>query len=168
MHTILCMLLLWQTCAPRCMPCLIGLPYFTSPLRWQTCASLSMPRPMGLPYFTSSLLWQTCMPLCMPHQIHLPYLTSLLFCQTCTPLCMPRPIGLPYLTLSLRWLACYLHVLAADLRLFSFSRVFDTAFAAAAIAPALVNTMIQTRPDTNWKLVVVEKVCPKDSKVTTW
>ena len=105
MHTILCMLLLWQTCAPRCMPCLIGLPYFTSPLRWQTCTSLCMPRPMGLPYFISSLLWQTCMPLCMPHQIHLPYLTSLLFCQTCTPLCMPRQIGLPFFTSLLRWLA---------------------------------------------------------------
>ena len=34
--------------------------------------------------------------------------------------------------------------LAADLRLFSFSRDFDTAFAAAAIAPALVIAMIQT------------------------
>ena len=32
----------------------------------------------------------------------------------------------------------------------------------AVIAPALVIAMIQTRPDTNWKLVVVEKVCPKD------
>jgi len=105
MHTILCMFLLWQTCAPRCMPRLIGLPCFTSPLRWQTCTPLCMPRPFGLPYFTSSLLWQTCVPLRMPHQIHLPYLTLLLLCQTWTPLCMPRQIGLPFFTLSLRWLA---------------------------------------------------------------
>jgi hypothetical protein len=169
MHTILCMLLLWQTCAPRCMPCLIGLPYFTSPLRWQTCASLCMPRPMGLPYFTSSLLWQTCMPLCMPrpiglpyftlsllwqtrallcmpHQIGLPYFTLSLLWQTCVPLCMPHQVRLPYFTSSLLWLAFVRHscVLAADLRLFPFSRDVDTAFAAALLAPALVITMIQT------------------------
>ncbi len=64
MCTILCRLLLWQMCAPLCMPHPIGPPYFTSSLRWQTCASLFMPRPIGLPYFTLSLLWQTCMPLC--------------------------------------------------------------------------------------------------------
>ncbi len=38
----------------------------------------------------------------------------------------------------------HLRFLAADLRLFSFSRDIDTAFAAAVIAPALVTTMIQT------------------------
>ncbi len=105
MHTILCMLLLWQMCAPLCMPHSIGLPYFTSSLRWQTCASLCMPRPISLPYFTLSILWQTRMPLCMPHQICLPYLTSSLLRQTCAPLCMPRQIGLPYFTSSLPWLA---------------------------------------------------------------
>ena len=70
------------------------------------------------------------------------------------PLCMPRQIGLP---ISLHRssdrhahpsacpvrLVCrislhrHLHVLAADLRLFSFSRDFDTAFAAAVMTPAL-------------------------------
>ena len=105
MRAILCMLLLWQTCAPLCMPRLIGLPNFTSPLRWQTCEILCIPRPSSLPYFTLPLLWQTCMPLCMPRQIVLPYLTSLLLWQTCTPLCMPRQIGVPYFTLSLPWLA---------------------------------------------------------------
>jgi len=145
MHAILCMLLLWQTCAPRCMPRLIGLPYSTSPLRWQTCTSLCMPCPMGLSYFTSSLLWQTCMPLCMPHQIRLPYLTSLLLWQTCAPLCMPRQIGLPFsLRCSADWHSCHLRFLAADLHLFSFSRDLYTAFAAAVIAPALVIAMIQT------------------------
>ena len=72
MRAILCMLLLWQTCAPLCMPRPIGLPYFTSSLRWQTCASLCMPRPISLPFFASLLLWQTYMPLCMPRQIGLP------------------------------------------------------------------------------------------------
>ena len=149
MHTILCMLLLWQTCAPLCMPRLIGLPYFTSLLRWQTCASLCMPCPMGLPYFTSLLLWQTCMPLCMPRQIRLPYLTSLLLWQTCA-------------SLSADWRSRHLRFLAADLHLFSFSQDLYTAFAAAVIAHALVAVMIQTHHDTNWKLVVAEKVCPKD------
>jgi len=32
MRAILCMLLLWQACAPPCMPRPIGLPYFTSSL----------------------------------------------------------------------------------------------------------------------------------------
>ena len=105
MRAILCMLLLWQTCSPLCMPRPIGLPYFTSSLCWQTCASLCMPRPISLPFFTSSLLWQTYMPICMPSQIGLTYLTLSPLWQTCTPLCMPRPIGLPYLTLLLRWLA---------------------------------------------------------------
>jgi len=161
MHTILCMLLLWQMCAPLCMPCSIGLPYFTSSLRWQTCASLCMPRPMGLPYFTLSLLWQTCMPLWMPHQIVLSYLTSLLLWQTCAPLCiwMPHQIGLPYFTSLLPWLAftpftCSCCWLMPFLILMSF--------AAAIMAPALVPAMIQTRHDTNWKLVVAKKVFPKD------
>jgi hypothetical protein len=166
MCAILCMLLLWQTCAPLCMPRPIGLPYFTSSLHWQTCASLCMPRPISLPFFASSLLWhwQTYMPLCM---LHAPSdrsadLTSSLLWQTCAPFCMPHQIGLPYFTCSFDWHSRHLHVLAADLRLFSFSQDFDTAFAAAVIAPALVIPMIQTRPDTNWKLVVAEKVCPKD------
>jgi hypothetical protein len=146
------------------MPRPICLPYFTSLLRWQTCASFCMPRPMGLLYFTSSLLWQT-LPLCMPRQIHLPYLTSLLLWQTCAPLCMPRQIGLPYFTSLLRWLAftsftfscCWLTPFLILTRLLLY-----TAFAAAVIAHALVAVMIQTRHDTNWKLVVAEKVCPKD------
>jgi hypothetical protein len=165
MRAILCMLLLWQTCAPLCMPRPIGLPYFTSTLRWQTCTSLCMPRPISLAYFTLSLLWQTCMPLCTPRQISLLYLTSSPLWQTCAPLCMPHQIGLPYFTSPLRWLALTpftLHVLAADLHLFSFSQDFDTAFAAAVMAPALVTAMIQTRHDTNWKLVVAEEVSPKD------
>ena len=60
------------------------------------------------------------------------------------------------------WQSRHLHVLAADLRLFSFSWDFDTAFAAAVMAPALIPAMIQTRHDTNWKLVVAKKVFPKD------
>ncbi len=166
MRAILCILLLWQTCAPLCMPRLIGLLYFTSLFRWQTCASLCMPRPMGLPYFTSLLLWQTCMPLCVPRQIGLSYLTSSLLWQTCAPLCMPCQIGLPYFTSSLRWLAftsftcscCWLTPFLILTRL-------DTAFAAAIMAPVLVTAMIQTRHDTNWKLVVAEKVCPNDFAV---
>ncbi len=43
MRTILCMLLLWQTCTPLCMPRSIGLPNFSLSLRWQTCESLCMP-----------------------------------------------------------------------------------------------------------------------------
>ena len=114
MRTILCMLLLWQMCAPLCMPHPIGLLYFTSSLRWQTCTSLFMPRQIGLPYFTLSLpLWQTCMPLCMPHPISLPYFTSSLIWQTWAPLCIPHQIDLSYFTLSLLWQTfaplCILH-----------------------------------------------------------
>ena len=105
MRAILCMLLLWQTCAPLCMPHQIGLPCFTSSLLWQTCAPLCMPRLIGLPYFTLSILWQTCAPLCIPHQIGLPYSTSSILWQTCAPLCMPHHVRLPYFTLSLLWLA---------------------------------------------------------------
>ena len=36
---------------------LIGLPYFTPSLLWQTCAPLCMPHQILLPYFTSSILW---------------------------------------------------------------------------------------------------------------
>ena len=74
-------------------------------LLWQTCAPLCMPRSIGLTYFTSLLLWQTCAPICMPHPIGLPYLTLPLLWQTWMPFCMPCPIGLPYLTSSLPWLA---------------------------------------------------------------
>jgi hypothetical protein len=96
MRAILCMLLLWQTCAPLCMPRPIGLPYFTSSLRWQTCAPLCMPCPISQPFFASSLLWKTYIPLCTPRQIGLP--------------------------ISLRRSSDrHAHVLAADLRLFSFS-----------------------------------------------
>ncbi len=38
--------------------------------------------------------------------------------------------------MSADWRSRHLRFLAADLRLFSFSRDFDTAFAAAVIAPA--------------------------------
>jgi hypothetical protein len=160
----------WQTCASLCMPRPIGLPYFTSSLLWQTCMSLCMPCPIGLPYFTSLLLWQTCAPLCMPHQIGLPYFTLSLLWQTCAPLCIPHQIRLvcclPLCQSSDRHarpsacpirLVCHIlpcrssdwHLghsrdLAADLRLISFSRDVDTAFAAALLAPALVITMIQT------------------------
>jgi len=103
MHTILCMLLLWQTRAPRCMPCLIVLPYFTSPLRWQTCASLCMPRPMGLPCFTLSLLWQTCVPICMPYPIGLPYLTLLLCWLAFTPFTFFCCWLTPFLILARLW-----------------------------------------------------------------
>ena len=86
MCTILCMLLLWQTCAPLCMPRLIGLPYFTSSLLWQTCMPLCMPRQIRLSYHTLSLLWQTCAPLCMPRQISLPFfITPLLRWLAFTP-----------------------------------------------------------------------------------
>ena len=163
MRAILCMLLLWQTCAPLCMPRPIGLPYFTPSLRWQTCASLCMPRPISLPFFASSLLWQTYMPLCMPRQIGLPYLTSLLLSQTCASLCMLHQIGLPYFTSSLIWLlftpftcsCCWLTPFLILMRLWH-------CLCSALMAPALVPTMIQTRHDTNWKLVVAEKVFPKD------
>ncbi len=50
---------------------------------------------------------------------------------------------------SADWSSRHLRVLAADLRLFSFSQDFDTAFAAAVMAPALIPAMIQTRHDTN-------------------
>jgi len=131
MRAILCMLLLWQTWAPLCMPRPIGLLYFTSSLLWQTWAPLCMPRPIGLPYFTSLLLWQTCTSLCMLHQI-----------------------GLPYFTLSLRWLAftlftcscCWLTPYLILMRLWH-------CLCSALMAPALVLAMIQTRHDTNWKLV---------------
>ena len=163
MRAILCILLLWQTCAPHCMPRPIGLPYFTSSLCWQTCASLCMPRPISLPFFASLLLWQTYMFLCMPRQIGLPYLTSLLLWQTCTSLCMLHQIGLPYFTSSLLWLAftpftcscCWLMPFLILMRLWH-------CLCSALMAPALVPAMIQTRHDTNWKLVVAEKVFPKD------
>ncbi len=100
MHTILCMLLLWQTCAPRCMPCLIVLPYFTSPLRWQTCASLCMPRPMGLPCFISSLLWQTCAPIRVSQPFGLPCLTLLLCWLSFTPLTFSCCWHTPFLILA--------------------------------------------------------------------
>jgi len=163
MCAILCMLLLWQTCTPLCMPRPIGLPYFTLSLCWQTCASLCMPHPISLPFFTSSLLWQTYMPLCMPRQIGLPYLTSWLLWLTCTSLCMLHQIGLPYFTSSLLWLA---------FTLFTCSCCWLTPFlilmrrwhclCSALMAPALVLTMIQTHYETSWKLVVAMKVFPKD------
>ena len=164
MHTILCMLLLWQTCAPLCMPRLIGLPYFTLSLHWQTCVSLCMPHPISLPFFASSLLRQTYMPLCMPRQIGLPYLTSSFLWQTCAPLlCMPHQIGLPYFTSLLPWLAftpfisscCWLTPFLILMRLWH-------CLCSALMAPALVPAMIQTRHDTTWKLVVAKKVFPND------
>jgi hypothetical protein len=94
MRAILCMLLLWQTCAPHCMPRPICLPYFTSSLCWQTCTSLCMPRPISLPFFTSSLLWQTYMPLCMPCQIGLPIsLRVAPLTDMCTPLHAPLDLS---------------------------------------------------------------------------
>jgi len=142
MRAILCMLLLWQTCAPLCMP-----------------------RPISLPFFTSSLLWQACASLCMPHQIGLPYLTSLLLWQTCASLCMLHQIGLPYFTSPLLWLAftlftCSCCWLTPFLILMRLRHCLCSALMASALVPAIA--MIQTRHDTNWKLVVAKKVFPKD------
>jgi hypothetical protein len=163
MRTILCMLLLWQTCAPHCMPRPIGLPYFTSSLRWQTCASLCMPRPISLPFFNFSLLWQTCMPLCMPRQIGLPIsLRVAPLTDMRTPLHAPSDLSA---VLSLLWLwlvftpftcsCCWLTPFLILMRLWH-------CLCSALMAPALVPAMIQTCHDTNWKLVVAKKVFPKD------
>ena len=95
MCAILCMLLLWQTCVPHCMPRPIGLPYFTSSLCWQTCASLCMPHPMS----NQSAVFRFVASLTDIHApLHAPSdrsadLTSSLLWQTCAPLCMLRQIG---------------------------------------------------------------------------
>ena len=163
MRAILCMLLLWQTCAPLCMPHLIGLPYLTLSLRWQTCASLCMPCPIGLPYFTSSLSDRHACPSACPVRLVCRISLRPSSDRHAYPSACPvRLVCRISLHCSADWRSCHLHVLAADLCLFSFSRDSDTAFAAAVMAPALVTAMIQTRHDTNWKLVVAEKVCPKD------
>ena len=128
-----------------------------------TCASLCMPHPISLPFFDFSLLWQTYIPLCMPRQSGPLYLTLLLHSQTCASLCMLHQIGLPYFTSSLLWLAftpftcscCWLTPFLILTRLWH-------CLCSALMAPAIVPAMIQTRHDTNWKLVVAKKVFPKD------
>jgi len=96
MRTILCMLLLWQTCAPLCMP-----------------------RPISLPFFTFSLLWQTCVSLCMPRQIGLPISLPCSSDRHARPsACSIRLVCRISLHRSFDWRSRYLHVLAADLRLF--------------------------------------------------
>ncbi len=165
MRAILCMLLLWlwQTCTPLCMPHLIGLPYLTSSLCWQTCASLCMPRPISLPYFTSLLSDRdACHSACPVRLVCRISLRPSSDRHAHPSACPIRSVCHISLRHSADWCSCHLHVLAADLCLFSFSRDFDTAFATAVMASALVTAMIQTHHDTNWKLVVAEKVCPKD------
>ncbi len=63
--------------------------------------------------------------------------------------CPVRSVCRVSLCRSADWRSRHFRVLAADLRLFSLSQDFDTAFAAAMIAPALVTAMKQTRHDTN-------------------
>ena len=87
---------------------------------------------------------------CMPRQIGLPISLRCSSDRHAHPSACPiRSLCRILLNRSFDWHSRHLHVLAADLRLFSFSRDFDTAFAAAVIAPALVIAMIHTRPDTN-------------------
>jgi len=114
MCVILCMLLLWQMCAPLCMPCPIGLPYFTLSLLW-----------LAFTPFTCSC----CLTpfLSLTRQCHCPIRSD---CR----------ISLCH---SSDWHLRHSRVLAA-LRLFSLSQDNATAFAAALFAPALVITMIQT------------------------
>ncbi len=62
----------------------------------------------------------------------------------CPSACPVRLVCRISLRCSADWCSCHLCVLAAVLHLLSFSRDFDTAFAAAVLAPALVTAMIQT------------------------
>jgi len=163
MRAILCMLLLWQTCAPLCMPHPIGLPYFTLLLRWQTACPSACPVQLvcliSLRCFSDRHACPSACPVRLVCRISLRRSSDR---HAHPSACPVRSVCYISLCRSADWLSCHLHVLAADLHLFSFSRDFDTAFAAALMAPALVTAMIQTRHDTNWKLVAAEKVCPKD------
>ena len=132
MRAILCMLLLWQMCAPLCMAHLIGLPYLTSLLCWcwQTCASLCMPRPIGLPYFTSSLSDRHACPSACPVRLVCRISLRPSSDRHAHPSACPvRSVCRISLRRSADWRSRHLHVLAADLCLFSFSWDFDTAFA---------------------------------------
>jgi hypothetical protein len=69
------------------------------------------------------------------------------------------------------WHLRHSRVLAADLRLFSFSRDVDTAFAAALLALALVITMIQTYKTPLLQRSVAEECCRGRSyaqKILQW
>ena len=140
MRAILCMLLLWQTCAPLCMPRPISLPF-------------------SLRRFSGRHVRTSVCPVRSVCRISLRCSSDR---HACLSACSIRLVCRISLRCSFDWRSRYLHVLAADLRLFSFSWDFDTAFAAAVMAPALIPAMIQTRHDTNWKLVVAKKVFPKD------
>jgi hypothetical protein len=81
----------------------LGFQHFTPSLLWQTCAPICMPCPIGLPYFTLSLLWQTCVSLCMPRQIGLPYLTLSLRWLAFTPFTFSCCWLMPFLILTRLW-----------------------------------------------------------------
>jgi hypothetical protein len=107
MRAILCMLLLWQTCAP-----------------------LYMPRPISLPFslrrFSGRHVRTSVCPVRSVCRISLRCSSDR---HACLSVCSIRLVCRISLRCSFDWRSRYLHVLAADLRLFSFSWDFDTPFA---------------------------------------
>ena len=185
MCAILCMLLLWQTCASLCMPRPIGLPYFTS-LRPSACPIQLVCRNSLCRFSDRHACFSACpvrlvcrisirrtsdrhahssarpirlvcrISLCRSSDRHahpsacpIRLVCRISLCRSsdrraCPSACPIRSDCRISLRRSSDWHLRHSRVLAADLRLFSFSRDVDTAFAAAILAPALVITMIQT------------------------
>ena len=163
MRTILCMLLLFRRAHPSACPirlvCHISLCHSADrlacpsacPIQWVCCISLCR--------FSDRHACPSACPVRSFCRISLHCSSGR---HAHPSVCPVRSVCRISLCRSPDWQSRHLHVLAADLRLFSFSWDFDTAFAAAVMAPALIPAMIQTRHDTNWKPVVAKKAFPKD------
>ena len=124
MCTILCIVLLFRRVHPSACPVRLV-------CRISLCRSADrLACPSACP-----IQWVFCISLCRSSDRH-----------ARPSACPVRLVCRISLRRSADWRPHHFRVLAADLCLFSFSRDFDTgpAFAAAAIAPALVIAMIQT------------------------
>ncbi len=159
MRAILCMLLLWQMCCPIQLVCQISLrrsaDRHASP---STCPVQAVCR-ISRHCFSDR---HACSSACPVRLVCCISLSCSSDRHAHPSACPVRSVCRISLRRSPDWRSCHLHVLAVDLCLFSFSWDFDTAFATAVMAAALVIAMIQTCPDTNWKLLVAKKVLPKD------
>jgi len=162
MHTILCMLLLWQTCVPSACPvwlvCRISLGCSTDWLACPSACPVQWVCRISLRRFSDRHACPSACPVRSVCRISLRRSSD----RHARPSACPvRSVCRISLCRSADWRSRHLRFLAADLRLFSFSRDFDTAFAAAVIAPALVITMIQTESSLLQRSVAEEDCMPK-------